>query len=81
MDFIPIALIPQAMYFAKNSCWFILVVWVNKMLKLIALIFMIVSVVDVCLNGSVIGALCIFVAISLSYVVISYLMEELAVED
>jgi len=51
------------------------------MLKLIALIVMIASMVDVYLNSSPIGALFIFATISILYLVISILMNELSVED
>ena len=53
----------------------------SGMLKLIALAFMIAGMIDVYLNSTPIGALCIFATISFFYLVIDFLMEELAAQD
>lgn len=51
------------------------------MLKLIAIVVMGVSMTDVYSNSSTFGTLCVFAALSLFYLVINLLMNELAVQD
>lgn len=51
------------------------------MLKLIALTFMIAGMIDVYLNSTPIGVLYVFAIISFFYLVIDFLMEELAAQD
>lgn len=53
----------------------------SGMLKLIALTFMIAGMIDVYLNSTPIGVLYVFAAISFFYLVIDFLMEELAAQD
>jgi ABC-type arginine/histidine transport system permease subunit len=51
------------------------------MLKLIAIVFVIVVAVDVYFNASPLNALAVFVVIGFFYLVISFLMEQLAAQD
>jgi ABC-type arginine/histidine transport system permease subunit len=84
MGFIPIALTQLSMSTAKNNV--IDFLYYNRllgghMLKLIAIVFVIVVAVDVYFNASPLNALAVFVVLGFFYLVINFLMEELATKD
>lgn len=51
------------------------------MLKFIATVFVIIAAVDVYLHASPLNALAVFAAIGFFYLVIIFLMEQLAAQD